>query len=640
MSKKNIRSKLAFAAPAVIAGAVFLSAQPAQAATPVAAKGAIKVLDKAFGFGFDSVLSAVFGIGAYEMSEETLAQIAATMSDIVDSAFYADYMTTLEDATDADAGYSCTSDLPWTTCISRAQDVLDKVQTSANDWENAVGLEGTAQFMLMTSMEISYMDELIKLNEAAGYYAQAEAQKQALGAIADNARSHMDDMELDLEDLVYGLGYISLNSTTQLSSSCTGWGLSVAGGGSSEPRSVCITGLDGELRCNDVTVVTGSPGTTTVAVFDEISTFNDQVECNSQYDDVADYVDQVMHPEYLEEMHEEIFGGQEYDVFLNTLEWYAEYDSANFEYVGNHDWKPIHKGQADVTTSWTTINYDGGLLNPVVIAGPASFNGTHPVTVQTRNADSNSFEIRLQEFEYQDGNHSTEQVSWMVIEGGMTHFDDYGNTWYAGKTVTEGTSTASSNYVEMPEDVNNSSAQVFLTPQTGTSTAVVIDTSSWPPVVVTEDDTPAHFRVDNLDATQGFDIIRQEEQALLGTSEGFWEVGYLIVGDANGISNPNSKMLLKGDDLYYSTMVRTDENWDEVRVDVFDPDASTATQDVYNETLIGEITYQEETSADDEVGHSHERVDILVTHDDNGNELLFAQDYTFNGSDPGNIRWQ
>lgn len=238
------------------------------------------------------------------------------------------------------------------------------------------------------------------------------------------------------------------------------------------------------------------------------------------------------------------------------------------------------------------------------------------------------FSIRLAEFDYQDGNHSTEHVAWMVVEGGMVHTDDYGNSWYAGTAEVEPTGFhVDTTWVPLPEEIETAVYQTFLTPQEAAPTY-----EAAPGFNIS--DPPAVFRVSGP-GVAGFNIRRQEEEALENHSLEPWTVGYLIVTTEEGIDKPNSKVLQNGEDLFYTTTVLSDETWRDVIVDVYDESL-----DSYEETLICETTFMEETSADDEVAHSNETAYVLVTHDDAGNELLFAQDYTFNGSDPGNIRWQ
>lgn len=621
MLNKKSRSKLGIVAPAAVAGALLLSSTRANAAGMLTA-AAVKIADKALGFGVNTALSSAFGFGTYDLSETSLETIATMMSDIVDEAFDEYYMSRLMDAADADALYQCTSDLALSDCITNAEATLSDIQLSANDWQSGSSVEGVPQFILMTSLELAYVNELIALNELDGNSEQAKYLKQTLGGYADNALIHLDSMEVELEDLVYGLD--RSNSLTN-GAPCSNSGYDTDDY-NHHVYTICIETLgDSNLCDTKATVVSTAIGGATVAVFAEHGSSND---CGVEYGGFGDFATEVLRTPYLDQMHTSLFGEGDYDVFRNMLEWYAEYDNANYEYVGNHDWSPIQKGLADVDTTWTTIHHESNFLNPVVIAGPPSTNGEHPVMVETRNADADSFEIRLVEFDYQDGNHSTEQVSWMVVEGGMIHTDDYGNSWYAGTVETEPTGFyVDSTWVSLPDELQSFHYQAFLTPQEATPSYEAAPGLYFP-------DSPAVFRISGP-GYNGFSVRRQEEEAQENSSQEPWTVGYLVVTTEEGIDNANSKALLKGEDMFYSTTVLSDETWRDIIVDVYDESLGS-----YEETFICETMFMEETSSDDEVAHSNETAYVLVTHDDAGNELLFAQDYTFAGSDPGNIRWQ
>ncbi|MEO1258230.1 MAG: hypothetical protein AAFZ15_05515 [Bacteroidota bacterium] len=76
-------------------------------------------------------------------------------------------------------------------------------------------------------------------------------------------------------------------------------------------------------------------------------------------------------------------------------------------------------GQVNLTNAWTTVSLSREYTKPVVIFGGMSNNDTDPALIRVRNVSGNSLEVRLQEWSYQDGNHGTETVSWMVVEGSI-----------------------------------------------------------------------------------------------------------------------------------------------------------------------------------------------------------------------------
>lgn len=86
-------------------------------------------------------------------------------------------------------------------------------------------------------------------------------------------------------------------------------------------------------------------------------------------------------------------------------------------------------------SSWTTVNLSGNYTNPIVIAKPPSFNGTDQGVIRIRNVTANSFQVVFQEWNYKDGNHTKESVSYLVMEAG-THTLSNGMKIKADKKTT------------------------------------------------------------------------------------------------------------------------------------------------------------------------------------------------------------
>lgn len=79
-------------------------------------------------------------------------------------------------------------------------------------------------------------------------------------------------------------------------------------------------------------------------------------------------------------------------------------------------------GEADnaygVNHEWTTIELDFSYYNPVVFASVIGIAGTDPVTTEIRNITSTSFDVRVAEFAWNDGNHTSETLHYVVMEAG------------------------------------------------------------------------------------------------------------------------------------------------------------------------------------------------------------------------------
>ena len=73
---------------------------------------------------------------------------------------------------------------------------------------------------------------------------------------------------------------------------------------------------------------------------------------------------------------------------------------------------------------WHTVTLEQAFTNPVVVMGPVSFDGAAPVTVRVRNVQSDRFEFQLDEWEYLDQAHTTETVSYLVVEAGNHQLPD------------------------------------------------------------------------------------------------------------------------------------------------------------------------------------------------------------------------
>ncbi|MEN8177073.1 MAG: PilC/PilY family type IV pilus protein [Pseudomonadota bacterium] len=75
-------------------------------------------------------------------------------------------------------------------------------------------------------------------------------------------------------------------------------------------------------------------------------------------------------------------------------------------------------------TSWSTVSLRNTYTNPVVIATPPTFNGGDPSVVRLKDVAATSFQITIQEWEYNDGNHTGEEVSYVVMEAGSHTLPD------------------------------------------------------------------------------------------------------------------------------------------------------------------------------------------------------------------------
>ncbi|MEM9148652.1 MAG: hypothetical protein AAGC57_21070, partial [Pseudomonadota bacterium] len=93
--------------------------------------------------------------------------------------------------------------------------------------------------------------------------------------------------------------------------------------------------------------------------------------------------------------------------------------------------------QAD-PDGWTRVEFDEAIPDAVVVMGPLSTRDGDPATLRVRNIDETGFEVKIEEWEYLDGIHGTETVSWMAATAGVHTLSD-------GTTIAAGSVTARDN---------------------------------------------------------------------------------------------------------------------------------------------------------------------------------------------------
>ena len=76
-------------------------------------------------------------------------------------------------------------------------------------------------------------------------------------------------------------------------------------------------------------------------------------------------------------------------------------------------------GSVSVDDGWITVTTNQTYYNPVVIAGIPQHLDDDSGVVRIRNITPNSFDLRFQEWNYRDGGHTFEYVSYLVMEGSI-----------------------------------------------------------------------------------------------------------------------------------------------------------------------------------------------------------------------------
>ena len=167
----------------------------------------------------------------------------------------------------------------------------------------------------------------------------------------------------------------------------------------------------------------------------------------------------------------------------------------------------------NLTHELQTISLSNSFTNPVVFVQPLSFNGDNPATIRLQDIGSDSFSLFVQESCNFDGIHTTEQVSYLVLEAG---------TW------------------QLPNGD---------TLQTGTVESEELITANWQSIAFTEayDSTPAVFsqvqtnndpdfiqtRQQNI-TEGGFEFGMEEEEATKDSTHGTERLGWFALESGNG----------------------------------------------------------------------------------------------------------
>lgn len=167
-------------------------------------------------------------------------------------------------------------------------------------------------------------------------------------------------------------------------------------------------------------------------------------------------------------------------------------------------------GQISLDHEWQTIELQFSYDDPVVLSSLVSHVGDDPFTIEIQNITSNSFEIRIAEFEYLDGPHHYETVNYVVMNAGKYNLND-------GRVLEVGSAVITTDIDESPE---------FQTVRVGLSNYQLITQ-----IQGTNSDQVLITRIDNKD-TGRFDMTltsQESDRANLGEVSAV--VGYMLVGE-------------------------------------------------------------------------------------------------------------
>lgn len=168
----------------------------------------------------------------------------------------------------------------------------------------------------------------------------------------------------------------------------------------------------------------------------------------------------------------------------------------------------------DDLNNWKSVTFNNVYTDPVVVAVNVSYNGADPVLARVADVTPAGFKVRMQEWDYKDGKHTTEDIFYIVAEKGHHVIaTDAGNIEFdAGKVPT---STTAGNF----DTVN------FF----GGFTAVPMVFSG---VSTYNDRAAVTTRKRNVTAAT-FEVALQEEDAA-DAVHGLEEIHYIAIEKASG----------------------------------------------------------------------------------------------------------
>lgn len=112
----------------------------------------------------------------------------------------------------------------------------------------------------------------------------------------------------------------------------------------------------------------------------------------------------------------------------NTV--FADADDSPLAVVGQSGSAVVGQAYAD---QWHSVTFDQTMDDPIVAASIVTANGILPVHLRVQNVTESGFEFQLEEWQYQDGIHAQETVSWTAVERGIHTLED-GSIIQAGST--------------------------------------------------------------------------------------------------------------------------------------------------------------------------------------------------------------
>ena len=167
------------------------------------------------------------------------------------------------------------------------------------------------------------------------------------------------------------------------------------------------------------------------------------------------------------------------------------------------------------SAEWHAVTFTSAIANPVVSMMINTLNGASPVTARVRNVTDNGFEFQLDEYDYSDGLHALETLSWVAVAAGEHTLSD-------GTIVKAGTTA---------EDAAGSSNVTFGGSAAFTGAPIVLTQVS-----TVNEDTAITTRIQDVTAA-GFNLRLREQEAGAGpngAAHATETVGWIAIQQGDG----------------------------------------------------------------------------------------------------------
>ena len=251
-------------------------------------------------------------------------------------------------------------------------------------------------------------------------------------------------------------------------------------------------------------------------------------------------------------------------------------------------------GTVEAGGRFQTIFLRNTYIDPVVIAGPATFNDSDPVTIRVRNVTSDSFQVRAQEWSYETGIHQAERISYVVMESGIHRLPD------GTAIIAENTDGVTTNYGNIPFQLSFEDTPVVLA-QT----------------VTTNGGAPVTTRLTGINS-DGFQIKIQEEEAADQTHNPETISWMAVLPNQNDLGTSQQESVITGRivDEEIATIPFM-ESFDVAPVFLANMQSSFGSNpatlraaEITNDSV--SLFVEEEQSRDEEVGHGFESVGYMA----------------------------